>query len=598
MPVTDAGRGDSMSQVKNRKTTLKRMWKYGKKYKVYLFFVFFCSIFGNLLLIFAPLLTGKAIDSMRSAGKVDFPVLINLIITLLILYMLSSLFQWLMSIFSNIAANRTIHDLRKDAFHKLNTLPIRYFDNTPHGDVISRMTNDLDAVSEGLFQGVTQIMSAIVIITGCFVFMLSISPFITLAVIIITPFCFLLASFIAKHSKKMFAEQSKTVGELNGYVEELIGNQKIVKAFGYEKHSFQQFQEINQRLYDCGQKAQWYSSLPNPTTRLVNNIAYVAVTVLGAWLTIRGNFTVGKIASFITYSNQFAKPINEVTSLTTQIQAAMASADRIFVFLDEQSEPEETKDCKELIGLRGEVRFEEVDFSYKSEIPLIKNFHLTVSPGDTIAIVGPTGSGKTTLVNLLMRFYDVNVGHIMVDGDNIYQVSKKSLRRNIGMVLQESWLFAGTIAENIAYGKPNATREAITRASREANADGFIRRMKHGYDTILEEDGGNLSQGQRQLLTIARVILMNPPMLILDEATSSIDTRTELKIQQALKTMMQGRTSFVIAHRLSTIKEADTILVLKDGNIIEQGSHNQLLNEKGFYYNLFQSQFADTSEKT
>jgi len=389
----------------------------------------------------------------------------------------------------------------------------------------------------------------------------------------------------------MYSLQSSTVGELNGYVEEIIGNDKVVKAFGFEQHTFEHFKKINNRLYTIGQKAQWYSSLTNPTTRLVNNIAYVSVTVVGGFMALAGSISVGNIASFLTYSNQFAKPINEITSITSQIQLAIASAERVFALLDQKSEPEVGKLEEDKIKCEGAVTFKDVSFSYSPGVSLIQNFNLEVKKGQTIAIVGPTGAGKTTLVNLLMNFYQVNTGEIQIDGKNIYEMDRDQLRRNIGMVLQDSWLFAGTIAENIAYGKPDATREEIIEAAKASWAHGFIKRMPNGYDTLIDEEGGNLSQGQKQLLTIARVMLMDPPMLILDEATSSIDTRTEINIQKAFKKMMEGRTSFVIAHRLSTIKEADVILVLQNGNIIEQGKHNELLEKKGFYYKLYHSQF-------
>lgn len=573
-------------------TTIKRIWKYMRNYRLNLLGVFVFAILGNMLLIFGPLLTGIGIDKIIGKGNVDFKGLFQIVIILIIIYLLSSIFQWLMSIISNIAANKTIHDLRRDAFEKLNRLPLRYFDNTAHGDIISRLTNDLDAVSEGLFQGITQIMSAVVIVFGCFIFMLIISPVITLVVVIITPACFLIASFIVKKSKIMFARQSETVGKMNGYIEEMIGNQKIVKAFGYEKKSFEEFKEINSVLYKWGQKAQWYSSLTNPTTRFVNNMAYVCVTVIGGILALNGSLSVGKIASFLTYSNQFAKPVNEITAIASQIQSAFASAERVFSLLDETEEKTLAEQSEELKNCEGNVSFENVEFSYRSDVPLIKNLNLKVKKGEMVAIVGPTGSGKTTLVNLLMRFYDVNSGHIIIDGKNIYEVTRESLRRSIGMVLQESWLFSGTIAENIAYGKNSASREEIIEAAKEAKAHSFIKRMPKGYDTILDEDGRNLSQGQKQLLTIARVMLIDPPMLILDEATSSIDTRTEINIQKAFSKMMKGRTSFVIAHRLSTIREADTILVLKNGDIIEQGNHEELISKRGFYYKLYSSQFA------
>lgn len=575
-----------------KNSTIKRIWSYVGAYGLMLIVVFLCAILGNAFLIFTPLLTGNAIDKIIGVNQVDFIGLAKIIGVLLLLYTISSIFQWLMSVASNVAANHTIHDIRRDAFDKLNTLPLKYYDTKSHGDIISRLTNDIENISDGLFQGITQIMSAVVIISGCFLFMLSINFWITLVVILITPLCFFIASFIAKASKRMFAEQSKIVGELNGYVEEILGNQKIVKAFGYEKEAFKQFSAINSKLYTTGQKAQWYSSLTNPTIRFINNLAYVAVTILGAFMALRGVISVGNIASFITYSNQFAKPINEITSIATQIQSAFASAERVFALIDQEPEIPVSLPVEQLKNCDGNVTFQNISFSYYKEVPLIRNLNLEVSKGDTIAIVGPTGAGKTTLVNLLMRFYDINSGEIRIDGKDIYHLNRDNLRQTIGMVLQDSWLFKGTIAENIAYGKPKASMEEVIKASKTAKAHSFIQKLPDGYDTMIEEDGGNLSQGQKQLLTIARVILIDPPMLILDEATSSIDTRTEIMIQKAFTKMMEGRTSFVIAHRLSTIKEADQILVLKNGDIVEQGTHEDLLSRKGFYYNLYQSQFA------
>lgn len=573
-----------------KRATLKRIFIYMGRYKKYLYAAFACSILSNLLVIFGPRLIGEGIDRMIGQNNVDFSYLAKLVVLLSILYILGSIFQWFMSAFSNTAANNTMRDIRKKAFDHLNSLPLSYYDQTPHGDVISRLTNDIDAMSEGLFQGITQAMSAMIIILGSFVFMLSISPSITLIVLLITPLCFVIASFIAKQSRKMYTKQSVTTGELNGYVEEYIGNQGIVSAFGYEDRSYERYHKINKELYHWGQQAQWYSSLTNPTTRLINNMAYVAVSVVGGLLAIRGGISIGNIASFITYSNQFAKPINEITSLSSQIQSALASAERVFELIDQQSEVESSKRVREYIEKDGEVEFQQVYFSYVPDTPLIQNLNLTVKPRQMVAIVGPTGSGKTTLVNLLMRFYNVNSGNILIDGESIYQVTKESLRRTIGMVLQESWLFTGSVAENIAYGKPTATRQEIINAAKEAYAHGFIMRLSQGYDTIIDEDGGNLSQGQKQLLTIARVMLTDPAMLILDEATSSIDTRTEVLIQKAFAKIMKGRTSFVIAHRLSTITGADIILVLKDGDIIEKGHHDELLSQKGFYYTMVHSQ--------
>lgn len=575
-----------------KNSTIKRIFNYVGKYKVHLIAVVICAILGNTLFILSPLLTGKAIDYIIGAGQVDFQGLLRIISSLLVIYIISSIFQWLMSVISNVAANNTIHDIRKEAFNKLNTLPLRYFDSTPHGDIISRLTNDIEAISDGLFQGMTQIISAVVIIIGCFIFMLTISPIITLVVVLITPLCFFIASFIAKHSKRMYAAQTETAGELNGYVEEMIGNNKVVKAFGFEQNTLEHFKEINSRLYTVGQKAQWYSSLTNPTTRLVNNIAYVSVTMIGGFMALAGRLSVGNIASFLTYSNQFAKPINEITAITSQIQLAIASAERIFALLDQEPERSALKPEENLENCQGEVTFKDVKFSYSPEVPLIENFNLQVKKGRTVAIVGPTGAGKTTLVNLLMNFYQVNSGEIQIDGKNIYYIHRDKLRKSIGMVLQDSWLFSGTIAENIAYGKPGASREEIIEAAKASWAHSFIKRLPNGYDTLIDEEGSNLSQGQKQLLTIARAMIMDPPMLVLDEATSSIDTRTEINIQKAFHRMMEGRTSFVIAHRLSTIKEADVILVLKNGNIVEQGKHEELLKQKGFYHKLYYSQFS------
>lgn len=573
---------------------LKRIWYYVRKYKIRLIMVLLYAILGNTIVLIGPLLIGKSIDLMAGVNQVDFGEIMKLCIFLFLLYLLSSLFQWMMSLGCNIVANRTIKDIRKDIFHKINRLPLSNLDIRPHGDIISRMTNDIDAMSEGLFQGITQLISGIVIIIGTFAFMLTISPLITVIVVCITPICFFIASFISKKSHVMFREQSKMIGEINGYVEEIIGSQKVVKAFGYEKRAEKRFTEMNAELYVWGQKAQWYSSLTNPTTRLVNNAAYVVVTVLGGFLAIGGALSIGNIASFITYSNQFAKPINEITSITTQIQSAFASARRVFSLLDETEEslnPYREIKTDQNKELDGKVEFRHVNFSYLPKEPLITDLNLDVKSGDMVAIVGPTGAGKSTLVNLLMRFYDVKDGEILIDGKNINGFSKDTLRQSFGMVLQESWLFHGTIADNISFGKPDATREEIIAAAKEAHAHDFIKRLGKGYDTIIEEDGRNISGGQKQLLSIARVLLMNPPMLILDEATSSIDTRTEVLIQKAFQKMMKGKTSFVIAHRLSTIREADTILVMRYGEIVEQGTHEELIEKEGFYYQLYNSQF-------
>ncbi|WP_160673238.1 ABC transporter ATP-binding protein [Clostridium sp. C8-1-8] len=576
--------------MKNK--TLFRLLGYVKKYRIQLVLVIIFAITSNILTIIAPFFTGKAIDFMVKKGQVNFPQILKVVVFLAVIYGLSAILQWFLSIFTNVISNRTVRDIREELFEKLNTLPLKYYDGKAHGDTISRFTNDIDAISEGLLQGITQLFSGVVTFLGSLIFMIILSPVITLVVVVMTPLCFLLSSFIAKNSKKMFREQSKTLGELNGYIEEIIGNQKIVKAFNYEERSQESFKEINERLYQCGQKAQFYSSLTNPGTRYINNLTYILSGIIGALVSVAGGLSIGKISSFLIYSNQFAKPINDITSIATQLQSAMASAERVFAVLDEESEAsEETKDNIEHDGA-GAVRFENVSFSYKKEKPLIEGLTMDIKPGSTVAIVGPTGAGKTTLVNLLMRFYEISDGRIFIDEKDTRDSTRESVRSSFGMVLQESWLFAGTIRDNIAYGRRDATEEEIIRASKAAYAHSFIKRLPNGYDTMITEDGGNLSQGQRQLLTIARVMLMNPSMLILDEATSSIDTLTEVRIQKAFLTLMKGKTSFVIAHRLSTIREADLILVMNNGKIIEQGNHEQLLDAKGFYANLYNSQYA------
>lgn len=577
-----------------KNNTLLRILKYVRKYKGYLASVIFFSFVCNILLIIAPFYTGKAIDNIVSKGNVNFGAILKVVVLLAVIYAISAIFQWLLSVFTSIISNRTVRDIRQQAFDKINTLSLKYYDTHPHGDIISRLTNDIDSVSEGLLQGITQLFSGVITLVGSFVFMVKLSPIITLVVVIITPLCFLISSFIAKRSRKMFREQSKTLGELNGYIEEIIGNQKIVKAFNYEERSQQNFEEINARLYECGQMAQFYSSLTNPATRFVNNTAYVLSGIIGALLSIAGGLSIGKISSFLIYSTQFSKPINDITSIATQLQAAIASAERIFNILDEASESFESNKVPELPEVSGHVSFNNVYFSYKKDAPLIEDLNMEIKSGSTVAIVGPTGAGKTTLVNLLMRFYELNSGSISIDGINIHEVTKDSLRRSFGMVLQESWLFAGTIKENIAYGKPDASMEEIINAAKASHAHSFIKRLPQGYATLIAEEGGNLSQGQRQLLTIARVMLMDPSMLILDEATSSIDTLTEARIQKAFLTLMKGRTSFVIAHRLSTIRDADLILVMKNGHIIEQGNHEELLKEEGFYARLYNSQYANS----
>lgn len=579
--------------MKNK--TLYRLLKYVGKYKKYISIVVVCAIIGNILTITGPLFVGKGIDYILEKGKVSFPGLLKIIFTLAVIYVISALFQWLLSVITNIIANRTVKDIRQEAFNKISTLPLKYFDNNAHGDIMSRLTNDIDAISDGLLQGITQIFSGIVVISSLLILMFTLSFKITLVIILMTPPCFFIASFITNRSNKMFREQQKTLGELNGYIEEIIGNQKVVKAFAYEERSQQIFKDINQRLYNCGRLAQFYSSLTNPSTRLVNNISYILVGVVGGILAAAGNLSIGKISSFLTYSTQFSQPINNITSVATQLQAAIASAERVFSILDEKFEMPEKNDISVLKKCNGNVSFDNVSFSYRKDMSLIKNLNINVNSGDTIAIVGPTGAGKTTIVNLLMRFYDINSGKISIDNTNIQSITRDSLRRTFGMVLQDTWLFAGTVRENIVYGKPDATIEEIENAAKSAHIHSFIKRLPKGYDTIITEGGGNLSQGQKQLLTIARVMLIDSPMLILDEATSSVDTRTEINIQKAFLSMMKGRTSFIIAHRLSTIRDADLILVMNNGEIVEKGNHKELINKRGFYYNLYNSQFQQSS---
>ncbi|NMM62930.1 ABC transporter ATP-binding protein [Clostridium sp. P21] len=574
-----------------RNKTLLRLFKYLGKYKMQMFAVIICAFVSNVLMVIGPLLVGRGIDYIIGYGKVDFNYLAKLICTLALLYVISAVFLWIFSMIANVIAFNTVQDIRKEAFDKISILPLKYFDTNPHGDIMSRLTNDIDAISDGVFQGISQFYPGIVTIVSSLILMVILSPKITLVILLMTPLCFLIASFITTRSNKMFREQQKTVGELNGYIEEIIGSQKVVKAFGYEKRSQEVFKEINERLYKCGRFAQLYSSLTNPSTRFVNNITYILVGVVGGICSVVSGLSIGKISSFLTYSTQFSQPINNITSVATQLQAAIAAAERVFSILDEIPETLDAETTPMLKDCKGEISFKNVYFSYKKDEPLIKNFNINVKPGSTIAIVGPTGAGKTTMVNLLMRFYDIDSGGIFVDKMNIKEVTRDSLRRSFGMVLQDTWFFTGTVKENIAYGKIEATISEIEEAAKAAHIHNFIKKLPKGYDTIITEGGGNLSQGQRQLLTIARVMLIDPPMLILDEATSNIDTRTELSIQKAFLSMMKGRTSFIIAHRLSTIRDADLILVMNNGEVIESGNHEELISKEGFYTKLYNSQF-------
>lgn len=573
--------------MKNNKT-LSKLNSYIAGNRKYLILVIISALLANIFMLVAPYISGRAIDFIKGENNVDFPMVAKFIGILFAVYVLNALFTWGMTVFTNALSNHSIEKMRKDAFGKISKLPLKFFDGHSHGDIISRLTNDIDAVSEGLLQGITQLFSGIVTVVGSLVLMFLLDWRITLCVIVITIICIFVSKAIATNSGKMFRLQAQTIGELNGYVSETVGNLKVVKAFGYEDKSSEVFGEINARLYDCGQKAQFYSSLVNPTTRYINNLAYISVGVLGGLAALAGHLSVGIISSFLIYATQFARPINDMTSILTQLQSAQAAAARIFALGEIEPEtPDE--DRPELEVKNGEVMFKDVDFSYNKDKELIKDLNIVAKQGQRVAIVGPTGAGKTTIVNLLMNFYGVDKGTIFVDGQAIDSVQRDSLRKNFGMVLQDTWLFAGTVKENIAYGKEGATEEEIINAAKAASAHGFIKRLPSGYDTMITEDGGNLSSGQKQLLTIARAMLSDPKILILDEATSNVDTMTEQRIQKAFIKMMEGRTSFIIAHRLSTIREADLILVMDKGRIIEQGTHNELLAKNGFYTKLYNS---------
>ena len=583
-----------MSKKKEKASagTVKRILGYAAPYHGKIIQALVCAVLYVSLNLTAPAFIGYAIDNAVSQGNVNYGEILNLLMLTGAAVVCSSVFQWMMNLCTNYVAYFTVRDLRHDICKKLNTVPLGYIDGHPHGDILSRIINDTDSIGDGLLQGITQLFSGIVMILCTLGFMVFLNVYIAIVVVIITPLSMFVAAFITRLSQKMFREQSKTQGELSAYIEEYIGGQKIVKAFGYEKNVEDGFEEINERLRICGQKSQFASSLANPSTRFVNGLVTAAVSVTGAISVINGSLSVGQIATFITYANQYTKPFNEVTGVIPQLQSALAGADRVFALLDEEDQTPDPENSPEEFKCGGMIDVKNVNFSYVKENPLITDFNLSVKPGQRIAIVGPTGCGKTTMINLLMRFYDIDSGTIMLDGTDIYELTRSSLRKNYGMVLQDSWLYNATIRENIAYGKPDASLEEVKEAASQAFIDHFIERLPNGYDTVITEDGGNLSQGQRQLMCIARVMLCKPPMLILDEATSSIDTRTEIRIQRAFAQMMKGRTSFIVAHRLSTIKEADMILVMKDGNIIEQGNHDELMKKGGFYSELYNSQFS------
>ena len=574
------------------KSTLSKVISHIKRYMPLFVTSLVLALISVVLTLVLPILFGDAIDLIAGKGAVEFSAVYKYLIICATVIAATALCQWIMNIINNKIAYNVVKDIRDEAFIKLQSLPLSYLDTHPSGDIVSRIVLDADQFAEGLLLGFTQLFTGVVTILGTIVFMLKISPLITLVVVILTPLSLFVAKFIASRTHSMFKAQSETRGEETAYIDEIINNQKVVKAFAHEDESLEKFDEINERLHKVSLKAVFFSSLTNPSTRFINNLVYAAVALCGALTVIGGgSLSIGHLSALLSYANQYTKPFNEISGVITELQNSFACAERLFELTEQISEPSD-KGLSKLESAKGNVSLEKVSFSYVPEKKLIEDLSLDVKPGQRIAIVGPTGCGKTTLINLLMRFYDVNSGKIEVDGKNITEVTRHSLRENYGMVLQETWLKAGTIRENIAMGKPDATDEEIIAAAKETHAHSFIKRLSNGYDTVIGEDGGSLSQGQKQLLCITRIMLALPPMLILDEATSSIDTRTEIRIQKSFTKLMQGRTSFIVAHRLSTIKEADMILVMKDGNVIEKGSHDELIAKGGFYNTLYMSQFA------
>lgn len=576
----------------NNKETIRRVLKLIRPYTHLVVGILLFAALTVAATLYTPILIGEGVDFIVDQGLVNFGGLGKILVQLAAVTVISALAQWFMSLMTNRMTYQIVHDLRVQAFDHMEILPLSYIDSHQPGDVISRISTDVDQFSDGLLMGFTQLFSGVMTILGTLGFMLFLDVKITLIVVLITPVSFFVANFIAKRTYKMFKLQSETRGKMTSLVEEMVGNQKVVKAFSYEEESQEKFDEINEQLRDYGLKATFFSSITNPATRFVNGLVYTGVGIFGAFSAINGRITVGQLSSFLNYANQYTKPFNEISGVITELQNALACAGRIFQLIEEKPVSPNQEDAKVLTNARGEISFENVNFSYTPDVPLIENMNLRVQPGQKVAIVGPTGCGKTTIINLLMRFYDVNSGRLCVDGTPVEQITRESLRASYGMVLQETWLKSGTIFENIAYGRPDATREEVEEAARQAYAHSFIKRLPNGYDTVISEDGGNISQGQKQLLCIARVMLMHPPVLILDEATSSIDTMTESRIQKAFLRLMEGRTSFIVAHRLSTIREADMILVMRDGHIIETGKHEELLEKKGFYAKLYESQFA------
>lgn len=580
-----------MKGQKAKKGTLKKVLQYIRPYWFFVGLSILLAAVTVAASLYIPILTGDAVDLIVGPGNVEFAGIVKILVRIGVIIGIAALSQWVMSLINNRITYRVVRDIRNEAFRKIQILPLKYIDGRPTGEVVSRVIADVDQFADGLLMGFTQLFSGVITILGTLCFMLSVNVVITAVVVVITPVSLLVAAFIAKRTYDMFRLQSQVRGEQTGFVEEMVGSQKVVQAFGREKASLEQFDEINERLRKCSLRAIFFSSITNPSTRFVNSLVYTGVGIVGALSVVNGNLSVGQLSAFLSYANQYTKPFNEISGVVTELQNALACAGRVFELIEEPAQTPDANDALVLGDVEGRVAVEDVAFSYHKGQSLIENFNLNVEPGQRVALVGPTGCGKTTVINLLMRFYDVNKGSIQVEGTDIRNITRKSLRRNYGMVLQETWLKRGTIRENIAYGKPDATLEEIVEAAKAAHAHSFIKRLPQGYDTVIGEDGGSISQGQKQLLCIARVMLCLPPMLILDEATSSIDTRTEIRIQKAFQKMMKGRTSFIVAHRLSTIRDADVILVMRDGHIIEQGNHETLLEKGGFYAELYNSQF-------
>lgn len=590
--MADKRKTNSEKKQKSQAATLKEVICRLGRYRIFLVFSILLATVSVALTLYIPKLTGHAVDYVIGKGEVNFPGVIQVMIQISVCTLITALAQWLMNVCNNKMTYQMVQDIRNEAFDKIEQLPLKYIDGHPYGEVVSRVIADVDQFSDGLLMGFTQLFTGIATIVGTFCFMLSVNVSITFVVVLITPVSFFVANFIAKRTFRMFRLQSEIRGEQTGLIDEMIGNQKVVQAFGRGEDVTERFDEVNKRLQEASLRATFFSSITNPATRFVNSLVYTGVGITGAFAVVRGAMSVGQLSSFLSYANQYTKPFNEISGVVTEFQNAIACAQRVFTLIDEEPQIPEPEHAVHLTDIDGNVKVEDVSFSYLPGQHLIEDFNLEVKPGQRIAIVGPTGCGKTTLINLLMRFYDVNAGSIKVEDIDIREMTRKSLRAGYGMVLQETWLKTGTIRENIAMGRPDATEEEIVEAAKASHIHNYIRRLPKGYDTWITEDGGGLSQGQKQLLCIARVMLCRPPMLILDEATSSIDTRTEIKIQQAFAKLMEGRTTFIVAHRLSTIREADVILVMKDGKIIEQGNHEVLMKKEGFYHHLYESQFS------